>query len=94
MNNDLISRAALPVVTVKHYDSALGGVVNHKYVRFEDVEATPAVDAEPVRHGSWTLIEGGENGHLMECTVCKSWIFHNFDYASQYCPYCGAKMDA
>ena len=42
----------------------------------------PAVDAEPVRHGLWE--------HGMQCSFCKQ-----VDTAKpNYCPSCGAKMDA
>lgn len=47
---------------------------------------------EPVRHGKWIEIEESATGHLMECSVCKEWILHNFNYVSNYCPNCGAKM--
>ena len=57
------------------------------------IRKLPAVDAEPVRRGHWTEVEKSETGHLMECSVCKEWIFHNFNYSSNYCPNCGAKMD-
>ena len=68
---------------------------NHigRTVDCNDIARFPGVDAEPVRHGSWKPIEEGANGHLMECTVCKTWIMHYYDYASDYCPQCGAKMD-
>lgn len=50
-------------------------------------------DIEVVRHGYWIEIEENETGHLLECSECKEWIFHNFNYISNYCSHCGAKMD-
>ena len=58
------------------------------------IHNSPTIYAEPVRHGRWIEIDEGEGGHLMECSVCMEWLFHNFDYISNYCPNCGAKMDA
>lgn len=54
--------------------------------------------AEPVKHGSWTITETydcevGEIPHLI-CSECKSepiaWSSKRF---FNYCPNCGAKMD-
>jgi hypothetical protein len=50
-------------------------------------------EMESVRHGHWVEIEESADGHLKECSVCKNWIFHNFNYVSKYCPDCGSKMD-
>lgn len=48
----------------------------------------PTVDAEPVRHGRWEVVDGAEPRRY-GCSVCKklSWTEDN------YCPNCGAKMD-
>lgn len=82
-------------ITYEHNCCLQGKIYKTKAesVKAWNIRNAPTIDAEPVRHGSWTPIEEGANGHLMECSLCKSWIFHNFDYASMYCPDCGAKMD-
>lgn len=52
----------------------------------------PAVEAEPVRHGTWELVSVGVNGHITAyhgCSVCGC----VFKSPSRYCPGCGAKMD-
>ena len=94
--DDLISRAALlngyDVCKVTEYDES-GCGVTYMAVSVGAIKNAPAVDAEPVRHGRWREVAEGEGGHLMECSVCKEWLFHNFDYVSNYCPNCGAKMD-
>ena len=54
----------------------------------------PTVEAEPVQHGRWIEIWGGD----YECSLCHS-IFENggsYKYilhCFKYCPNCGAKMD-
>lgn len=60
--------------------------------------AIEALQAEPVKHGKWTITdtddgEGGEAPHLI-CSECKheplAWSSKRF---FNYCPNCGAKMD-
>lgn len=48
----------------------------------------PIVDAEPVKHGRWEVVDGAEPRRY-GCSVCKklSWTEDN------YCPHCGCKMD-
>lgn len=48
----------------------------------------PTVDAEPVRHGKWTIYK--------ECSECCELALYNANeefVLSKYCPHCGAKMD-
>lgn len=45
----------------------------------------PAVDLVKQVHAGWKWIPPS----LLECSSCK----HKTDRASDYCPYCGAKMD-
>ena len=62
------------------------------------VEALPAVDAEPVRHGKWINVcemlppEYHDN---KRCSVCANFALHDRlgrVRMSCYCPNCGAKM--
>lgn len=48
----------------------------------------PVVDAEPVRHGHWELIDR-EEPRRYGCSQCKRMVWHE----ENYCPNCGAKMD-
>lgn len=52
----------------------------------------PTVDAEPVGHGHWIESKGGDYiGYpVYECSSCGCPVGEE---ASNYCPYCGAKMD-
>lgn len=59
------------------------------------LEQQPTVDAELVRHGYWIRKEWAEESEGLlidnyECSACKSWVRNE----TNYCPNCGAKMDA
>ena len=60
------------------------------------IEAVPAADVAPVRHGRWEdwwpgigLIMTGEE-MLYRCSVCDA---KYSTVENKYCPNCGAKMD-
>ena len=62
------------------------------------IDYCPTVDAEPVRHGYWIAVDE-YCGHAKEfkCSVCENTVEYGHytrtcDY--DYCPNCGAKMDA
>ena len=78
-----------------HYDEEHGSIdfISGVEVVLDYAQSLSTIDAEPVMHGCWVEIEESTDGHLKECSVCKNWIFHNFNYVSKYCPDCGAKMD-
>ncbi len=65
------------------------------------VEASPAIEAEPVKHGEWDEISSVK--HIGKCIVpiskcsCCGFLFCDIFNRSDlynYCPNCGAKMDA
>lgn len=97
MQDDLISRAALlsgfDVRKVTEYDES-GCGVDYKAVPVDVIEAAPAVDAEPVRHGVrtvytiWHSSAWGEIHTKFEC--CGFDVNGSKKY--NYCPNCGAKM--
>lgn len=69
---------------------ALGELVSHGVVHYEDIMAQPTVDAVPVRHGKW-ISNSPVTMRCNQCTyVASDWIVHEF----HYCPNCGARMDA
>ena len=96
MNNDLISKAAL----VDEFEDYLlicssGGFAMASEM-LEAVREFPAVDAEPVRHGRWyqkriSVPKGkGQTYLVWACSLC-----HKHEKKrSDYCPNCGAEMDA
>ena len=66
----------------------------------KEIEAIPAADVEPVRHGHWY-----NRGGRFRCSVCDNkallkdiggtggWSHEYEQQKSPYCPNCGAKMD-
>lgn len=66
----------------------------------DDLNYLPTVEAEPVRHGYWIPVDGGDTCDEWECSACGKWMV--FQYDMDYddmceefprCPKCGAKMD-
>lgn len=56
------------------------------------VNSVPKEDVAPVVHGTWLLRHIG-HGHYWECSICHAtpiYVTNN----TNYCPGCGAKMDA
>ena len=51
------------------------------------LDATPTVDAEPVKHGKW--IE--KSSKTKCCSVCGYYVSKSYSF--KRCPDCGAKMD-
>ena len=103
--SDLISREAA-LSAIKSY---CDGCDNYNGVRCGScyidsaiiaVDAVPAVDAEPVRHGKWIPVQGmrpPEYRNKKCCSVCGGFAMHDFmgrERLSFFCPRCGAKMDA
>lgn len=92
MENDLISRKALleSIWDEKAYaDSFAYRIVACK------VASAPSIEAEPVRHGRWVMMEG-----FLACNECgcspADWEQkpYNPQGLPPYCHSCGAKMDA
>ena len=97
-NTDLISRSALLE------NAYMSGMWNGKTQRFdlcvvdfEDVQDAPAVDAEHVRHGRWI-----SDYSSIICSECRAEYSDEINCMNRdfkfddlnYCPNCGAKMDA
>lgn len=82
------------------YDEG-GWDANVRAVQVEDIEAIPAADVEPVRHGRWETVpyrefDGFETvvrGKAERCTNCCR-ASKDFKKWFAICPNCGAKMDA
>lgn len=60
------------------------------------INKMPTIDAEPVKHGHWELLDECSNAGVY-CSVCHKKVY-KIDYANQkiksnYCPNCGARMD-
>lgn len=50
------------------------------------INEQPTVDAEPVKHGEWIY---SQKLCSAKCSICSAVAIT----CSQYCPYCGAKME-
>ena len=67
-----------------------------EYSRMVDVwhiEHAPTIEAEPVRHGRW-VDKMVRDWHCSECGKKASFDGYCYDDKPNYCPNCGAKMDA
>ena len=96
--DDLISRKAL-LEAAEHNVEFQEGIVD-VYILESILAGMPAVDAAPVVHGEWIVLDECSNEGVY-CSVCRKKVY-KIDYArsnnpvkmkSQYCPNCGAKMD-
>ena len=54
-----------------------------------DMEALPAADVAPVRHGQWIA----SRDEFCVCSICKYPVYVGWNQTN-YCPNCGAKMGA
>ena len=79
-----VSDNGTPVWTEEHLEELL----NDFYVIPKD---TPAADVAPVRHGRW--IETAHKGYKCSLCNCLSSLFDE-NLKSEFCPWCGAKMDS
>ena len=58
-------------------------------IDIEDVDAIPAADVTPVRHGQWIAPFLSDGGNMCaECSNC-----HKIRIFDDYCSACGAIMD-
>ena len=96
MNNDLISRAEA-IDIIRSMTISLGGKeIFHPEAKKSVVGALDeiaAVDAEPVRHGRWLPTNDDNKKRCSECDVIHLIAQYPHGQAN-YCPNCGAKMDA
>lgn len=99
--NDLISRAALLQALQKDKES----VISYVYAKVNPMDADelefeleyiinnqPTVDAVPVVHGKWKY---SFKEYLATCKNCsyEHYLGTYYQYATNFCPNCGARMD-
>lgn len=63
-------------------------IADFAYIMLENLKQTEIADAAPVVHGHWNNVGCLLNIKFGYCSNCG--IIHE---VTQYCPYCGAKMD-
>lgn len=61
-------------------------------IDIKDVDAIPAADVAPVRHGRWIEQEKYTFGVMYDCSICGNRILDT-GHSWNYCPNCGARMD-
>lgn len=89
---------------IRMYFDDEDGNKTFEFVPAEFIDNAPTIEAEPIKHGRWivkTYEHKYENGYWTEnrteCSVCGNRPLHD-EYEqrveSDYCPNCGARMDA
>ena len=101
--SDLISRDAVIKIlnnsrSIRARDGA-GGVWIDLLDAIGEIERVPAVEAEPVQHGTWEMRRATLKtdfatltGTYPTCNLCGH-VEYGVDKSTPYCPGCGAKMD-
>ena len=60
------------------------------------ITAAPTIEAEPVKHGRWALVEYQSSpfgvDREYQCSICGT-ATDDEDWRTHYCHNCGAKMD-
>jgi rubrerythrin len=73
---------------VEKFDSP--ALLNQQIIKIINAEET--VDAAPVVHGKWKLLENNSQSNFYMCSNCSYMVFSEW-FLTDYCPSCGAKMD-
>ena len=79
--------AKVDMDTYYGFTAAVQFGVNHA---IQCIKEAPSADVVEVRHGRWIVFDS-ENPESKECTAC-GYLFSRI-HPSNYCPYCGARMD-
>lgn len=79
----LIDADALPKLIIYQPSDEVKEIIN---VFTRAIAEAPTIDAEPIRHGKWNIVEGMPT----QCSLCGYYVKQK---TYKYCPYCGARMD-
>lgn len=70
------------------------------YLKVDDllefVDNLPTIEAVPVAHGKWKPKYGSEDDVYWYCSKCRKEVLydiHGYQEITDFCPYCGARMD-
>lgn len=93
-NNDLISRNDVLEIIMQYCADDDGSCAKPNAdlrEMLDEVENIPAVDAEPVKHGKWRVVNVPKKwgGATLRCSECNTGTTNLWNYR----PNCGAKMD-
>ena len=96
---ELIERRAALTALCEDCLRKYGGICPHpasRCVEFRTIKQLPAIEAEPVRHGRW--IYRSDDAASCYCSECNEEAltapYERNCIESDFCPCCGAKMDA
>ena len=68
------------------------------HLLIEKINGRPTIEAEPVRHGEWVIKERGvyltKGDCVVQCNKCGHNRVSHREEVLDFCPKCGAKMDA
>ena len=84
---EMLFRCNQEIAKHKTMRRALGDVGRAAY---DSVKNAPTIDAEPVRHGRWIH----DINNLYGCSECTARETMSHRNMKNFCPWCGAKMDA
>ena len=103
--DDLISRDAVIKIlndggsSIRTMLGGVSGIWINLMDAIGEIERVPAVEAEPVRHGTWEMRRATLKtdfatltGTYPTCNLCGH-VESAVDKTTPYCPICGAKMD-
>ena len=103
--DDLISRDAVIKIlndggsSIRTMLGGVSGIWINLMDAIGEIERVPAVEAEPVRHGTWEMRRATLKtdfatltGTYPTCNLCGH-VEYGVDKSTPYCPGCGAKMD-
>ena len=102
---DLISRDTVTKIlndggsSIRTMFGGVSGIWINLMDAIGEIERVPAVEAEPVRHGTWEMRRATIKkdfvtftGTYPTCNLCGH-VEYGVDKSTPYCPGCGAKMD-
>ena len=90
----LIDANALEQIITEKFKEHYGNTV-YQFMRdffafvIRQIRKAPTIEAEPVRHGRWSVLMVNGLAMGVNCSECHT----TWDANSNYCPNCGAKMD-
>lgn len=66
---------------------------NEWFIKADDLFRAPTID--PVKHGRWyDVYMASQQTVAQTCSCCENTIIMNIAHHFNYCPACGARMDA
>jgi len=82
---------------LEYYDLSIHGTMAVKSVLpvfAELLKKQPTADVAEVKHGYWYEVDSDVGWELVRCSICgKEPSLCDGEEKTDYCPYCGAKMD-